>query len=110
MALNDQVKFARERLGLTQVQLAKLAGASQTTISEIENGKTQDIGAKLLFQFADALNVDGRSLIEDQGSVSRPPFHDEEVVLSLYRKLSHENQRILKAVAQSMLDSGSTRA
>jgi transcriptional regulator with XRE-family HTH domain len=106
MALSDQVKSARERMSFTQVQLAKLAGVSQTTISEIEKGKTQDIGAKVLFQLAEALNVDARELIEEKSDTAalRLPFHEEEAVLNLYRKLAPENQRILRAVAQAMID------
>lgn len=38
---NDRVKELRTKLGLTQTQLAKLAGIPQSTIGQIENGRNK---------------------------------------------------------------------
>lgn len=106
MSLRENVKSARERMGLTQVQLAKRVGVSQATISEIESGKSSDIASSTLFQLADALAVDPRALLTEEPveSAQRPPFHEEEAILKLFRRLSAENQRLLKAIAQVMID------
>jgi transcriptional regulator with XRE-family HTH domain len=37
-SLSERLKFARERAGLKQTELAKLAGCTQATISKIERG------------------------------------------------------------------------
>ena len=39
MAVGAEIRRRREALGLTQVQLARLAGVTQPTISVIEGGK-----------------------------------------------------------------------
>lgn len=106
MTLAANIKKAREIKGLSQVQLAKLVGVSQTTISEIENGKSADIGYRVLFGLADALGVEALSLTQDDAPTptQRLSFHDEESVLLLYRRLSPEMRTLLKAIAQSMID------
>lgn len=111
MPISEKLKAAREHQGFTQVQLAKLAGVSQATISDVENGKTADVGSKILFSLADALNIDPRSLTNDEieGSLVRPTYHEEEAMLTLYRRLPMENQRLLRGIAQTMIDLSPTR-
>lgn len=41
LRISDIIRKRREELDLTQVQLARLAGTTQTTIDKIENGRSQ---------------------------------------------------------------------
>jgi len=52
----------RERLGLTQAQLAAKSGVSQNNISRLENGTTTNPGAAILLALATAVAVDPRAL------------------------------------------------
>lgn len=56
----DRVRARRKQLGLTQVQLARKCGLSQTTIADIERGRND--GSKSLLDIARALNCDPEHL------------------------------------------------
>jgi transcriptional regulator with XRE-family HTH domain len=59
-----RLKETRESRSLTQVELARLSGIGQPTISNIENGKTSGIDFQVLERLADALGVNAAVLIE----------------------------------------------
>ena len=61
----------RERAGLTQEQVAKIAGVSPTTISGIESGKITRPHLKTLLKLAQALGADVGELRES-GKVAAP--------------------------------------
>lgn len=52
----DRVRFEREVLGMPQVELARLAGLSKQTLSDIEKGK-QVASHEQVVALADALHV-----------------------------------------------------
>jgi transcriptional regulator with XRE-family HTH domain len=47
----------RKELGLSQAQLAKLAGLSRTTVNQLENGALEDLGYTKLNQLLSILGV-----------------------------------------------------
>lgn len=51
------VRARREALGLTQQQLAKMAGLSRTTVNLLENGTLSDLGFRKLGSLADLLGI-----------------------------------------------------
>lgn len=55
-----RVRARRKQLGLTQVQLARKCGLSQTTIADIERGRND--GSKSLLDIARALHCDPEHL------------------------------------------------
>ena len=63
MALRLRVRELRDKLGLTQAQLAKRAGVRVATLSEIENEQTRGIRFDVLERLADALEVDPSYLL-----------------------------------------------
>ncbi len=60
--LNESLKILRLYLGLTQSQLAKDLGISQSYVSEIERGE-KDVTLDLLQKYSDKLEVPLSSLI-----------------------------------------------
>jgi len=56
MSLADNVKFLRERLGMTQVELGEKLGKGQTTIQKIESGQT--LRPRFINEMAEVLGVD----------------------------------------------------
>lgn len=62
----DRVKLATARVlkGLTQTQLAKLAGVSPVTIIHLEKGRVTRPQPATVFNLAKALELDARSIDE----------------------------------------------
>lgn len=56
--LQQDIKKIRKSKGLTQQQLADLLEVGRVTITEFENGKSNDISMKLLLERLDKLNID----------------------------------------------------
>lgn len=65
------LREARERAGLTQVELAQRAGVRQATISELETGKTRRMDLDVLDRLCAALNVKPGDLLERSGARGR---------------------------------------
>ena len=68
MELKDRLKQARKNAGLTQAQLAELAGIKQSSISEIERGLSRTSGH--LVKIAQICQVDPIWLAEGYGAVN----------------------------------------
>ena len=58
----SRVRHRRKELGLTQLQLAKKAGLSQTTIADIERGRND--GSRALLELARALQCAPEHLLK----------------------------------------------
>lgn len=52
-----KIKEAREKMRMTQAELAKKSGVSRTTISGLENGTARSTSTKTLLKIAHALNT-----------------------------------------------------
>jgi len=105
MNLGKRLKQARERRKLTQEQLsAAVTNASQAMISALE--KRDSLTTTLLFQFADALKVNPRWLLNGgplaDSWLDKPPEKKDELELQLidiYGKLSQDGRDALLANA-----------
>ena len=64
---SDRLKYARQLRGLTQQQLARIAGISQSAIGSYESGQRRSTRA--LFKLAAALNVEAVWLNSGKGSM-----------------------------------------
>ena len=52
----EKIRKRRQRLGMTQLQLAKMAGTAREYVAEIERGRSVP-SATFIAKFADALGV-----------------------------------------------------
>lgn len=57
MQIGAKIKFIREEKGIKQIELAKLAGISNTFLSDIERGRTQP-SIKTLTKITTALGIE----------------------------------------------------
>lgn len=58
------LREARERAGLTQVQLAERADVRQATISDMESGKNTRVDLAILEKLCEVLGVEPGDLLE----------------------------------------------
>ena len=58
LRLITQIIELREKLGVTQAELARRMGVSQPFIAKIENDEAANIGLETLIKIADALRAD----------------------------------------------------
>ena len=63
----NNIKKIRESRGLTQAQLAEMAGTSQPTINRLEQG-SQSVSLHLLVDVAEAFNIPVWLLLADEKS------------------------------------------
>lgn len=91
----ERVKETRVNAKLTQEQLAKLAGISQITVSNIERGRNE--GSRYLLQLAKALKVRPEWLVTGLGE--RVPGIDSEGIVAefawLYNNTTDEGRTFL---------------
>ena len=65
--LGDRVKAARERLGLSQAEVARRAGVAQGTISDVEANKRPNHSLDVMHRLADVLGVSVDELLGRAG-------------------------------------------
>ena len=56
------VAAARKKMGLTQPQLCEKVGVCRKTLSDIENGKIDNVTRKMMVKFSEVLNTDVNTL------------------------------------------------
>lgn len=63
--MSENVKRLREEKNLSQSELARLSGVSQSYISELEDGKAKNPSIKTLGKIAEALGVTVTAILEE---------------------------------------------
>lgn len=89
----NQVVSARQRLGITQDQLAERAGCAPLTVTNIESGR-RNVTLKSLSLLANALEIELRDLFPPAKSVPRSGVSDDFAKI-----ISDSLGRITSAVA-----------
>lgn len=97
VAFATRLKWARDRAGVTQQQIADRCGLSNRTISALENGVAHDILGNNLFCVADFLNVSPRWLVTGIGAPDDADSLSVEI-----SKLPAEQQDAIRRVIESM--------
>lgn len=62
--LGDLIRHARERAGLTQVELARRAGIHAIHLAMIEGGARKGCRPRVLLGLARALKIDHKAILE----------------------------------------------
>lgn len=71
-----KIRAAREKLGLTRLELADAIGVSEAAIGQWESGRTKDLKLNHVTALEDALNITLRWLVEDKGPMQAKPSMD----------------------------------
>jgi transcriptional regulator with XRE-family HTH domain len=113
MSIGTRLKQARKAAQLTQIELAAKSGLKQSTISDLEKGKSS--GSTSVAALAQALGVSALWLETGRGEASAPgptlvrskkrearmilAYDDEEELLDLYRRSSERWREEIRSVA-----------
>jgi transcriptional regulator with XRE-family HTH domain len=74
-SLGASMRRQRERLGVTQLELAEALSLSRASIANLEAGR-QRLAAHQLFALAQALDIEVLDLVVDVPTVARVPSDD----------------------------------
>lgn len=88
MSLPLRLKQRREELGYSQARVAKLAGLSQPSYGDLENGKTQN--SRKLVQIANALKVSPKWLLTGEGEMSSAQAQVDELVANMPNGITYD--------------------
>lgn len=101
MEIGDNIRRIRKQMKITQVELAKLSGIGQSTISAIETGANSPTMPTLEL-ISQALRCSVSALLEQtmEAGPPEPPENigltiDERHIISLYRQLSDEGKEYI---------------
>ena len=99
--IGARIRLARKKLGLTQDQLAELAGVSREFISRLENGK-QGSKASVLMEIADKLGLDPIFVLRGMTAASDNDFLIRETN-DLMRRLVPSKRVIVYQLVDALL-------
>ena len=103
MTIGTRIREKRKEMKLTQVQLARLAGVSQATISDYENDVTTNHRADELMRLAAVLRTTPEYLKEGTGPQSlKDAESDAMSLLDTFNKLNQNSRAALIAAAKAM--------
>ncbi|MBV6624930.1 MAG: helix-turn-helix transcriptional regulator [Rivularia sp. (in: Bacteria)] len=66
-----RIAFLREKAGLTQLELSRLVGVTESTIQNWESGRTGTDHIQRIIKFCKALNCQVEDLIECESDISQ---------------------------------------
>lgn len=94
VALGGLIRSRRERMRLTQGELARRVGMTRTSITNIENGK-QKVQLHTLYAIASVLEVSPQALLPSPGTVVRPAVIEEKLSKGLSPEAREWTLRVL---------------
>lgn len=103
MSTGSRIKEIRNRNGMFQSELAEKVGCSSQVISNIERGVTHAT-AELAAKIATALHVPVDDICKDDAPVSDHLTKEERTLVQKHRRLLPEEQRILSAFIDTLLN------
>lgn len=100
MGIGKRIKEARDRLGLTQKQLAELVGVTASAVTNYEN-ETSHPKETVLYALLKALKVDANFLFQDEMDQIAPSFDQrEQTLIKKYRSVDDHGRRTIDTVAE----------
>lgn len=100
--VGQRIRAAREAAKYNQATFAKLIGCGQSTLSEIETGETKIPSGKVLQRMAEVLGKTERWIIYGDDGELETPTHEEQELLSAFRRLSEDQQAALAATIKAL--------
>lgn len=111
MESKDLLKTRRLELNLSQLDIAKMVGVSEATVSRWESGNIANMKRDRIYKLSKALQIDPSMLIgfepESVRESKSPAITPAEVeLLELHRQLNEEGQGRLLEYADDLVSSG----
>ena len=101
----QRVKVRRRAKGMTQTELAKRAGVTQPTISDLELDNTKEVSASTILRVALALETNAHYLMTGRGDPDEMmPAGTAADMLEIFAELTPDNQRAALAAATALRD------
>ena len=105
--LSMRLRYARKERKLTQVELAKLSGVKQASVSDLERGESKSFRGTTLLSLARALNVSPEWLSHGRGPMERrdTPLSDRALVVAqAWQRLAPELQEKIADMVLAMAE------
>jgi len=102
--MGKRVRALRKALGMTQVQLARQVGVSQSAISDIERGDTTDVMGPTLSALCTRLRTNPEWLLNGIGHPGPALATNIETneLVAVFRSLSDEHRAVVLSVARTL--------
>ncbi len=78
MIVGERVRRAREKLGISQRQLAEKAGTTQATVSRIESSQIKELRAGLLLRLATELRTTTDFLLGKTDKMTSDDYYESD--------------------------------
>ncbi|CDH06575.1 Transcriptional regulator, XRE family [Xenorhabdus bovienii str. oregonense] len=105
MQSSDRLRIEREKLGLTQIEIAKTCGVSYRTYCDYEAGKTEPKAS--FFAQLDEMGADVLFILTGQYSAKSNISVEEQKLIENYRAMSEESRLNMQAVGNVFAQSTS---
>jgi transcriptional regulator with XRE-family HTH domain len=87
-----RIALLREKAGLTQLELSRLVGVTESTIQNWESGRTGTDHIERIVRFCKALNCQVEDLIEYVNESSEEPVAQPSSLTEIHQMLGTEEQ------------------
>lgn len=98
MGIGYRIKEAREKMGLTQIELGNMVGVTGSAITNYEKG-TSHPKEQIIYKLMETLNIDANYLFQD---VVHLPQKESNITLAEYEHI--KKYRVLDAHGKKMVD------
>lgn len=96
MSINSRIKTVRKKMGMNQTEFASRLGIKQSSLSDIENGKTITIDERNIKIICQQFNVNENWLRSGEGEIfNKLNIGLEELLLSSLDQLDELDKKII---------------
>ncbi len=107
MTLGDRIRKRREELGLQQVDVSRIVGIAQSSLSLIESGQTKTLRAATLMGLSKALKTNTKWIMTGRGQHETDPLQTEQdqKLLEAWLALNEANRGAVLVLLESLVKS-----
>ena len=98
MKINEYLKIRRKELGLTLLDVSKLCGVSEATVSRWESGDIENMRRDRIAAYAKALRLSPNVIMEAEPLPSLTLSDEEEAVVIAYRNAPEGRKDAVRAL------------
>ena len=109
MNIGEKLKKRRKELDLTMLQVAKITGVSEATVSRWESGDIANMRRDKIVSLAKALKVQPAFIMEETNTITTNGTHDnftqpqQSEIETLYSQLDSEDKAEVRGMIKGLL-------